>query len=191
MKSKLITFILIFTSINSFGQELNEKRIVKKIKLNILEKIIQYQVNSVVEREQIDDFIKLFKNNQVEILNDIIPDNSLDKKIKVEEYIDRVPTFFKDSRTVIVRPYQINIEHFKDGEGTATANCIKIIIGKEKNGPYFIDTLDIGIKFEFNFNSGEYVIYDIVLNQDPSYYLIIRTFEKPIPQDSPEVLSNL
>jgi hypothetical protein len=176
-----ITFYFVFClCLVANGQMNSDKNIIKKVKLNLLEKVIQYQINSVVESDQIDDFTKLFKNNQFEILNDIIPDNALDKKISVEDYIDRVPSFFKDSRTIVVSPYEIKINSYSEGNGTAIVNCFKIISGKEKTGPYFLDTLDIGIIFEFKFNANEYKIIDIVLNQDPYFYLVIKSYENSI-----------
>lgn len=180
MKVRIVFCFLISLGLIATGQENPDKKLTKKIKLNILEKVIQYQINSVIESDQIDDFTKLFKNTQIEILNDIIPDNSLDKKITVEDYIERVPSFFKDSRAISVTPYEVKMNSYSEGNGLATVNCLKIISGKEKTGPYFIDTIDIGIVFEFNFISNEYKIVDIVLNQEPYYYLVIKSYENSI-----------
>jgi len=156
-------------------------QILKKVKLNLLEKVEQYSLLSGVSNDdEKDEFFRLFKSDTVLINNDIMPDNNLMQKLTIKEYADLIPNYFTASLRISTRPYNIGINNTIDSSsGEFWVDAKKYISGVSKKGIYYNDsTFDIRFTFNVNYYKEQYEITDITLNKERGRYLVITTYKK-------------
>ncbi len=181
---------------NAMAQTSNAQ-ILKKIKLNLLEKVEQYSLLSGVSNDdEKDEFYRLFINDTVLVNNDIMPDNNLEKSLTVREYTNIIPNFHTLSIKTTIRPYDIGVGNLVDSNiGEYWVDAKKCISSVSKKDITYIDTFDIRIKFYVNFYTGEYKITNINLNTNPGRYLVITAkrkwlFKKKVMSSDTLLLSN-
>lgn len=188
---KYISFsLIILYSMSSYAQlsPIN----LKKLKLNALEVALRYESSAANSNDdQRDDFIKLFENDEIEILNDVLPDNRTDTKISVKNYIDLIPTYFNYSLKINFIPYDIRVNESNNNEGIIDVLGIKVISGREeKSQVVYSDSLDITIKMKYSSKDKSIKIVGITLNETPGKYIIIKAiqkklfFQKPLVNDT-------
>lgn len=155
--------------------------ILKKIKLNLLDKVEQYSLLCGVSNDdEKDEFFRLFSNDSVLVNNDIMPDNNLMQKFTILEYADIIPYYFNSALKITVRPYDIGTYNLIDSTaGEFWVDSKKYISGVSKKGINYIDsTFDIRLTFSVNYYTGQYKITDITLNKERGRYLVITAYKK-------------
>ena len=130
-------------AINAMAQLTNLEK--KKLKLMALEVVLKYESAASVSNDDLkDDFIKLFDDIDVEVLNDVLPDNGLDTKVAVKNYIDIIPAYFTYSLKISVVPYEVELIDENSREVLINVSAKKTISGTEnKTQLLYFDTLDI------------------------------------------------
>ena len=189
---KYISFSLLFLySISSYAQLSSID--LKKLKLNALEITLRYESSAANSNDdQRDDFIKLFESDEIQILNDVLPDNNLDSKIEVKNYIDLIPTFFKNSIKIRFIPYNVIVNETSAQNGIIEVSGIKFISGKEeKSQVYYSDSIDITISLKYNLSTKSIKIIGISLNETPSKYIIVKAQQKKLFISKPIIKDTL
>jgi hypothetical protein len=176
---KYIMLLFVFTVCNSLFAQLSSLE-VKRIKLKALDHVLRYESACAVSNDdQKDDFVKLFENDELEILNDVLPDNHLESKIAVKNYVDLIPLYFTYSLKISFIPYEIKLFEKENDQIEIVVLGLKAISGREnKSQVIYNDTLDISIKLHYNRKNEILKISDILLNEVPSKYLIIDSYQK-------------
>jgi hypothetical protein len=175
----LICLCLAFAT-NAMAQNSNTL-ILKKIKLNLLEKVDEYsRLSGFNNDDDRDEFYGLFVSDTVLLNNDIMPDNNLMQKLTVKEYVNEIPNNYPLSIRTYIRPYDIGIGNLIDSNiGEYWVDAKKSIIGSSKSGTRYIDsTFDIRLTFMVNYYTGQYKITDITLNKERGRYLVITAYKK-------------
>jgi hypothetical protein len=183
-------------AINAMAQNSNTL-ILKKIKLNLLEKVDQYSLLSGISNDdEKDEFFRLFVSDTVLVNNDIMPDNNLSESRTLREYADLIANYHSLAIKTSIRPYDIGIGNLVDSNiGEYWVDAKKSISSVSKKDMSYVDTFDIRITYFVNYYTGEYKITNIKLNKDPGRYLVITAkrkwlFKKKLMSSDTLLLSN-
>ncbi len=177
-------------AVNAMAQLITLEK--KKLKLMALEVVLKYESAASVSNDDLkDDFIKLFDDIDVEVLNDVLPDNGLDTKVAVKNYIDIIPAYFAYSLKISVVPYEVELIDENSREVFINVSAKKTISGTEsKTQLLYYDTLDIDFSLKYNKATNSMKITGITLLQDPTKFVVIKATKsvlfkaKPIINDS-------
>lgn len=177
-------------ALNAMAQLTNLEK--NKLKLMALEVVLKYESAASVSNDDLkDDFIKLFDAMDVEVLNDVLPDNGLDTKVAVKNYIDIIPAYFAYSLKISVIPYEVELIDETSREVLINVSAKKTITGIEnKTQLTYFDTLDIEFRMKYNKESNSMKITGINLLQDPTKFVVIKATKsvlfkaKPVTNDS-------
>jgi len=184
--SKYIAIISVFTfSLSAYAQMTSVQT--KKLKLRALEMALKYESACGISNEdQKDDFIKLFENDEVEIVNDVLPENRLESKTTVRNYVDLIPSYFTYSLRISFVPYDVILTETNSNEGVIEVYGLKSISGREnKSEVVYYDTLDIKLVMKYNNGTGALKIVGISLMEEPTRYLILNAKGKTIFSSKP------
>lgn len=179
-KIHILICLCLALAANAMAQNSNTL-ILKKIKLNLLEKVDEYsRLSGFNNDDDRDEFYGLFLSDTVLLNNDIMPDNNLMQKLTVKEYVNEIPNNYPLSIRTYIRPYDIGIGNLVDSNiGEYWVDAKKSIIGSSKSGTRYIDsTFDIRLTFTVNYHTGQYKITDITLNKERGRYLVITAYKK-------------
>jgi hypothetical protein len=179
LKINLLILFLLGLAYNGHGQE---HRQMQKIKLKALQLCDQYEMlASASNDDQKEDFYNLFESTDIEILNDVLPDNRLEQKLSLFGYTDLISTYFSIALNISFNPYEIDVISHNDEETILSVYGKKAIKGIEESSMLaYVDTLDINIKIKYSEETKTCKIIGIELNQEPVHYLIINVQVKSL-----------
>jgi len=153
-----------------------------------IENLNVYQSSSSFSREsKIDDFYDLFKNNQVQVVNDILHLNEANSSISLKEYINIIRRNYKRLNVSISINEIGQIEYSNESSGTFDVYVTKEINGENINRDYQVlindltDEYDerilykkkLDLVFTFHFNKDKMEIIKISNNQKVNPTIII------------------
>ena len=103
---------------------------------------------SIKNKRNYVDFLRLFTNTKIEIFNDIMPENSLDKKIKLGSYFNFWREHYYDKKILFMNlyPYEMGPVFFyndANDSGYLNVSAYKIFNSKTDKGIVYVDTFDI------------------------------------------------
>ena len=187
----ILFFLLILFGFSSYAQLSSVE--FKKLKLKALDLVLRYESSSAnTNDDQRDDFVKLFESDEIEILNDVLPDNKIDSKIAVKNYIDLIPSYFKSSLKIRFTPYDIRLSELINQDYFIDIFGIKYISGREeKSQVIYSDSIDITIRLKYNITYKSIKIVDISLNEIPGKYIIVNAVNKKLFDFKPLIYDSL
>ncbi len=179
LKINLLLLLLLGLAYKGDGQE---HRQMQKIKLKALQLCNQYEMlASASNDDQKEDFYNLFESTDIEIFNDILPDNRQEQKLALFGYSDLISTYFSIALNISFNPYEIEVVSHNDEESILNVYGKKAIKGIEESSMLaYVDTLDIIIKIKYSGETKTCKIIGIELNQEPVHYLILNVQVKSL-----------
>jgi hypothetical protein len=135
--------------------------------------------STFVTVKKYNDFKKLFTSPDVLIINDILPNNDLDNKIKVDEYTKLNEDYFSKSNSSDLKITGLSSTF-------ETANAGKVLIEATKflnflyKGITYQDTLDLQFEVSFNYLKDTYKINSINTTNKYGKYCIVNARVKGI-----------
>ena len=181
IKHLLISFVLIINLmvVKSFAQNQTDY-ITRKVNLRALSLIDDYRnATTFVTVKKYNDFKKLFTGPDALIINDILPNNDLDNKIKIDEYIKLNEIYFSKSNSS-----DLKITGLSSTFDTAYAGKVLIEAAKFLNFLYkgitYQDTLDLQFEVSFNYLKDTYKINSINTTNKYGKYCIVNARVKGI-----------
>lgn len=122
-------------------------------------------------------FPKLFRSNNSMIFNDIMPDNNLNQKISIDEYVLLAKKYYSKRLGVSIIPYdKSSISFDRDDYGSFVFHAQKIVDAYTLQGIHYNDTFNIRIEIFFNHHLNKYWIADIH-SLDKNYkYMVVQPF---------------
>jgi hypothetical protein len=179
LKINLLILLLLGLAYNSHGQE---HRQMQKIKLKALQLCDQYEMlASASNDDQKEDFYNLFESTDIEILNDVLPDNRLEQKLSLFGYTDLISSYFSIALNISFNPYEIEVINHNGEETILNVYGKKAIKGiEERSMLAYADTLDINIKIKYSEETKSCKIIGIELNQEPVHYVILNVEVKSL-----------
>lgn len=177
----LIVALLIVPYILS-AQQHTEDYYIRKINLRVLDKISQYEdKSSFSNADNYYNFKRLFETEDVKIFNDVMPDNNLDQKVGLEEYLNLIAKYYDKALKVEVNVLEITPINFESKySGTVEVYAQKIVSGISKLGINYNDTFNIAINFKVNYKENKYDITDINSTEIRGKYVVIAAKKKTL-----------
>lgn len=160
---------------------------IRKINLQLLLKLNDYQNNcSCHGEEELTAFRNLFVDDNVTLFNDIMPDNNLDQKIPVGEYVNLIPRYYDREISYEVNPVEISQIRFDSNySGSVKVYAQKTMSGNTKKKINYTDTFNIVFTFSFNYAENIYKITDISSTEQNGKYCFLSVGKKFLFSYSP------
>jgi len=148
---------------------------------------------SIKNKRNYVDFLRLFTNTKIEIFNDIMPENSLDKKIKLGSYFNFWREHYYDKKILFMNlyPYEMGPVFFyndANDSGYLNVSAYKIFNSKTDKGIVYVDTFDINIKVDFNSTKKIFKIADINANRKYGHYSLLKLDFNNMLSDSNSII---
>ena len=168
-----------------------ERQEIYKGALNLLD---DYELAYSFKNERDHDrFESLFMDLEIEVFNDIMPENSLNEKEKLGQYYELWYKHYSDKKllNVYIEPYEMGTVFLYDNSnktGYIDIGAYKICSGKTDEGVNYVDTFDINVKVDFNLTSDIFKIADINANRSYGSYCVLELDFNDIPQESNSII---
>jgi hypothetical protein len=176
-----ISIFFLFAIANSvYAQEISKDYYIRKINLRALDLLNDYQnYCNCASEESITYFKNLFSDSAVLVANDILPDNNLNEKINLEDYVFLINKYYSQEISYTVIPIAISpITYISTFNGSVNIDAIKIISGNTKKQFNYNDTLKLKFSIVFNYLNKSYKISDINQLENKGKYCIISANKK-------------
>lgn len=186
MELRLPLILLLFvSSFPTFAQlsSLEEK----KLKIKVINMCFKYEsVCAIKNDDDLEEFKRLFKNPDVEILNDILPANKSNTKISINEYSDENHKYYNTIPNINFFVESVKINSINNDLFQVDVIGEKIIVGYESKSEVKIeDTLNLKLQFEYNKPKNELKLLSINLLENPKLYVFFEISTKGILKNTP------
>ena len=176
-KNTLATLILLLISSITYSQDRIDKGFEQEVNLGALKLVEKYQfLYDMRKGRDYDNFVALFEDENSEMNNDIMPDNNVNKSVRVNDYINLFDDNYKEPMQVQIEPYEISsIRDYKNKTGELSVFAKKKISGFTKKMINYKDTFDVEIiiKFDKNLKKIKYQIKKVALIESKGKYFVI------------------
>lgn len=176
-KNTLATLILLLISSITYSQDRIDKGFEQEVNLGALKLVEKYQfLYDMRKGRDYDNFVALFEDENSEMNNDIMPDNNVNKSVRVNDYINLFDDNYKEPMQVQIEPYEISsIRDYKNKTGELSVFAKKKISGFTKKMINYKDTFDVEIiiKFDLNLKKHKYQIKKVALIESKGKYFVI------------------
>lgn len=178
---RLLLFCILISSRLS-AQVIASDSLSKHISLKALDLLDQFS-NTLKfnNKDCFNLFPNYFHNTSASIFNDVMPDNHLDQKVKIQDYLTLIKKYYTDTSfiDVNIRPYDISLVSLEgDQYAMLSINAKKMVVSKTIHSVFYIDTFNIRFDFIYDFNTNAIKIYDIVSIEKRDKYLQMQPFYK-------------
>lgn len=184
VKSHIIIIVLfLLTGQGLLAQEDGDSKI-RMINLEVLHLLDEYERESdIFKQKDYYRFSRIFKSEESNIANDVLPDNKLNEQITVEEYPKKLNEYYTeiDYSSGLNVQYLSPVTFTSDTSGHLTAFAEKTIRGKNKYDVLYADTLLYEFKIRFNgLGQGNYKITEIKIDEPQGKYCLVEAYRKPL-----------
>lgn len=177
MRPFVLTICLLFLAVvNLFANSHYNDSLTAIVYKNAYNLIDKYELYSHFKSDSdYNKFQKLFRTKNCMIFNDIMPDNNLQQKVELQDYLKLAKKHYSKNVGISVIPYdKSSISFDRDDYGSLVVHAKKIIDLYSINGIHYIDTFNIRIEIFFNHYLNQYSITDIQSLEKNGNYLVIQ-----------------